>query len=83
MLGVATVLGFLMLTREQDPAYVLVLIWAFAGIALKQSAEPVVAYTAMGAIALLSIALIIYLLRNNPFSRQSVDSARTVDTLDA
>jgi hypothetical protein len=37
MLAVATLLGFLMLWRERSIPYVLVLIWAFIGIALKHA----------------------------------------------
>lgn len=46
MLVVAGALGAAMLLRERDVAYALVLVWAFAGIALKQADSALVANTA-------------------------------------
>ncbi len=43
MLVVACALGALMVQRRGDAAYVLVLLWAFVGIAVKQRATPLVA----------------------------------------
>ena len=56
MLVVACALGALMVLRRGDAAYVLVLAWAFVGIALKQAATPLVAYAAWAA-ALVAAAL--------------------------
>lgn len=59
MLVVATVLGAVMRLREEDMPFVLVLIWAFIGIALKQSDFPFVSNTAWGVAAVLVLVLII------------------------
>lgn len=64
MIAVATVLGLIFALREVNPAYVLVLIWAFAGIAVKQSATPAVAWTAIGAAILLAVATVAGWLRS-------------------
>ena len=58
MLVVATVLGFLMLWREYDIAYTLVLVWAFIGIANSQADTSLVANTAWLVSLLLVIAMI-------------------------
>ena len=59
MLVVACVLGLLMTLTRKDSGYVFVLIWSFAGIAVKQSAEPLVANSAWVASALM-LALAVY-----------------------
>jgi len=46
MILVAVVLGGVMLWRERDMAYGLVLVWAFAGIAVSQSDTPLVVWSA-------------------------------------
>jgi hypothetical protein len=58
MLAVATVLGLLMLWREYDIAYTLVLVWAFIGIANSQADTALVANTAWLVSSLLVIAMI-------------------------
>ncbi len=58
MLVIATVLGLLMLWRENDIAYVLVLVWAFIGISNSQADTALVANTAWFASLLLVIAMI-------------------------
>ena len=58
MLAVATLLGLLMLWREYDIAYTLVLVWAFIGIANSQAETALVANTAWLVSSLLVIALI-------------------------
>ncbi len=63
MIAVATGLGLIFALREVNPAYVLVLVWAFAGIAVKQSATPAVAWTAIGAAILLAVAVVAGWLR--------------------
>ena len=59
MLVVASLLGLLMALTRRDSGYLLVFVWAFAGIAIKQSAAPLVAYSAWVA-ALVALALTIY-----------------------
>ena len=46
MLVIASMLGLLMALTRRDSGYLLVLVWAFIGIAVKQSAAPLVADTA-------------------------------------
>jgi hypothetical protein len=67
MLAIATVLGVLMLWREYDIAYSLVLVWAFVGIANSQAHTPLVANTAWTVSSLLVIAMILALF----FKRRS------------
>jgi len=58
MLGVASVLGFLMIFLRHEVAYPLVLVWAFIGIWVKHGNTPLVAITALVlAIALFVLAL--------------------------
>jgi hypothetical protein len=58
LLGVATLLGVLMIFLRKEVAYPLVLVWAFVGIWVKQAATPLVATTALvGAILLGVLAL--------------------------
>jgi hypothetical protein len=62
MLAVATVLGFLMLWRENDIAYAAVLVWAFIGIGIAQAGTPAVVYGSRigaGLLALYGVYLII------------------------
>jgi len=59
MLVVATVLGGLMAWTRRDAGYLFVLVWSFVGIALKQAAAPLVAYSAW-IVALIALALAVY-----------------------
>ena len=59
MLVVAGLLGAIMFLRERDLAYVLVLIWALVGIALKHSGTPVVSNTAWAAVMGLVLVVIV------------------------
>ncbi len=53
MISIATLIGLFFAMIKQDVAYVAVLVWAFLGIAVKQSATPPVLYAAViGAIVL-------------------------------
>lgn len=61
MLAVASVLGLLMARMRRDAAYLFVFVWAFIGIAVKQSAAALVANAAWAA-ALIALALAIYSL---------------------
>jgi hypothetical protein len=59
MLGVASLLGLAMTLTRLDSAYVSVLVWAFIGIAVKQTSAPTVALSAWVA-ATLMLGLGIY-----------------------
>jgi hypothetical protein len=59
MLVVATVLGLLMQWRENNMAYVLVLVWALIGIANSQADTALVANTAWVTSALLVLAIVV------------------------
>jgi hypothetical protein len=59
MLSVATLLGLIMLWREYDIAYVLVLVWAFIGIANSQADTRLVANAAWAASVILILAIIV------------------------
>ena len=55
LLGVAAVLGILMIFLRKEVAYPLVLVWAFVGIWVKQGATPLVATTALAGAILLGV----------------------------
>jgi hypothetical protein len=59
MLVVAAALAAAMSLTRRDVAYVLVIVWAFVGIAVKQAATPLVAWAAwvLAAVALLTLGL--------------------------
>jgi hypothetical protein len=59
MLAVASLLGLAMALRRQDAAYLFVLVWAFIGIAVKQTPAPAVVLSAWIAAALM-LGLAIY-----------------------
>jgi benzodiazapine receptor len=59
MLLVASLLGLAMALTRRDSAYLFVLVWSFAGIAVKWAAVPVVTYTAWAA-ALVALGLAVY-----------------------
>ncbi len=63
MLGVATVVGVLVFLTRRDFAFVLVLIWAFVGIALKHADTALVMGAAWLMTALLALVLIVGLVR--------------------
>jgi hypothetical protein len=66
MLGVATVVGVLVFLTRRDFAFVLVLIWAFAGIAVKHSTVPLVMGAAWLMTAVLAAMLLVGLVRGKP-----------------
>jgi len=75
MLVIATGLGTVMLLRRGDLLYAAVLVWAFAGIAVHQSAEPVVstaAWVAAGAVALVLLLTAGRLVGPSPARRRAV-----------
>lgn len=58
MIGVATVLGLIMLARHRDVGFVMVLAWAFVGIAVAQRPDRTLTAVAIGAaLFLLLVAL--------------------------
>jgi hypothetical protein len=58
MIAVASVLGLLMAFTRRDAGYLLVLVWSFAGIAVKQVSSPSVVSAAwVGAGAMLALAV--------------------------
>jgi benzodiazapine receptor len=59
MLVVASLLGVLMTMARRDAGYLLVLVWSFIGIAVKQSAAPLVANSAW-VLALVALGLAIF-----------------------
>jgi hypothetical protein len=59
MTALATVLGLLMVWREGEIPYALVLVWAFVGIAQKQAASALVATAAWVTSGLLVVAVLI------------------------
>lgn len=68
MLAVAALLGLIMALRRRDVAFLAVLVWAFAGIAVKQAPFPLVANAAWIAALLVvgEIILAIWLGRRKP-----------------
>jgi translocator protein len=69
MLLVAAALAVAMLLRHRDVAYVLVIIWAFVGITVKQwHAAPVAVTAAVLAIGLVAVLLLAYQRRWGPAS---------------
>jgi hypothetical protein len=71
MLAIATVLGLLMQWRENNIAYVLVLVWAFIGIVNSQAGTALVTNAAWLASVLLILAMIVVSL----FKRSSMPRA--------
>jgi hypothetical protein len=63
MLVVATALAVLMSLRHRDVAYVAVIVWAFVGITVKQSAAPLVAWSAAALAAIAAAVAVISLIR--------------------
>ena len=59
MLMIATALAAAMSLTRRDVAYVLVIVWAFVGIAVKQAATPLVAWAAwaLAVVALLALGM--------------------------
>ena len=58
MLAVATVVAWLMAITRRDAAYLLVLVWAFIGIALKHAGTPLVSGAAWAATLAVAAALV-------------------------
>jgi hypothetical protein len=64
MLAVATVVGASISYTRSDIAYSAVMIWAFAGIAIKHQATPVVSNAAWIAVAVTAMLMISGAYRN-------------------
>ena len=64
MLAAASLIGLAMAMSRRDAAFLFVLVWAFAGIGLKQAATPLVATSAWIA-ALFALACAVYCLFNH------------------
>lgn len=63
LLAVGAMVTLAVIITRTDVAFTLVILWAYAGIAVKQSASPVVSVTAIGTAALLGVALLIAVLQ--------------------
>ena len=61
MIAIASVIGLFMTLTHKDTAYLLVLVWSFIGIAVKQTSTPLVAASAWIAAALM-LGLAVYSL---------------------
>ena len=70
MLLVAIVVAGLMAYSRQDVAYLLVLIWAFIGIAVEQSDTSQVANAAYLAAAIVAIFVILVFIQKNRQTRK-------------
>ena len=89
MLAVAVVLAWLVALTRRDVAYLLVLVWAFIGIATKHAGTPVVSTAAWIATALVLVAAIWSLVRGRTArepcrqaeltARQTTKGRRTLD----
>jgi benzodiazapine receptor len=62
MLTAAVIISVLVSSSRRDAAFALVLVWAFVGISVKQSAVPMVANGAMVAAAAVAILYLLYLI---------------------
>jgi hypothetical protein len=58
MLAIAVVVAWVVAITRRDVAYLLVLVWAFIGIATKHAGAPLVSTAAWGATALVAAAVI-------------------------
>jgi hypothetical protein len=65
MIAVASLVGFLMMLARRDAAYLFVLVWSFAGIAVKQVSAPDVVMAAWVGAALMSVLAIYSLIRRD------------------
>ncbi|MBP8252144.1 MAG: tryptophan-rich sensory protein [Herpetosiphon sp.] len=70
LLVIAVVIGALMALRHRDVAYLGVLVWAFIGIAVKQSAYASVQISAIAAAIAIAILILVAMFRSKPIMRQ-------------
>lgn len=64
MLLIATLIGVIVILRRRDPAFGLVLVWAFAGIANKQAGQSPVDLTAWLTAGILALVVLIQIIRS-------------------
>ncbi len=64
MIAVASLLGLLMIWRENDTPYLLVLVWAFIGITVSQAPTAIVTTAAWTAVAVLVVGVLITLIKH-------------------
>ena len=64
MIAVASLLGLLMIWRENDTPYLLVLVWAFIGITVSQAPTAIVTTAAWTAVAVLAVGVLITLIKH-------------------
>lgn len=67
MIVVASTLGLAMFVTRRDSAYLAVLVWSFAGIAIKQSSEPMIVTSSWLAVAIMAGLIVLSLFRR-PFA---------------
>ncbi len=66
MLAVASLLGLAMAWMRRDAGYLLVLVWAFIGIAIKQTGEPLVMVSAwLAAVLMAGLAIFSFIRRRD------------------
>jgi hypothetical protein len=70
LFSIVTVLGLLMVWREGEIPFALVLVWAFIGIAQKQSANSLVSTSSWIAMGLLALVVIIIPIAKRRFVRE-------------
>lgn len=75
MLVVAVVVAGLMALRHRDVAYLLVLVWAFAGIGVKQAETPLVANTAWAAAVVVAMMVVVTAVQSRRKPRKLAYSA--------
>ena len=76
MIAVAVVVALLMLLQRRDVAYLLVLVWAIAGIGVKQAAVPAVSTPAWIAAAIVAVFAIAALVMRRPANPPAAQLAR-------
>lgn len=60
LISIGVLLGMIMVLKEHQPAYAFVLVWAFAGISVKQNAYPLVSTISIAAAGLVLVAILIH-----------------------
>lgn len=68
MLAVALIVAALMAWTRRDAAYLLVLVWAFAGIAVKHAGNPLVATASWTATAVVVLLVVLSLVKPRPLT---------------
>jgi hypothetical protein len=76
MISVATLLGLILFIKRRDTAYLLVLAWAFGGIASKQQALPALAGSAWAALGVMLLLAAIALFVRRPALTSTAKSMR-------